>query len=398
MSAGSVDALVRLLGFSASTLFDGQQPLLQHHIKRMLWVFNSDEFRIIAPLVILGMRISILGAVFSASYMMLRTKIEHERLTQHIQMGGENYIGSSQKKLLRNSFSVSTSFPGMFIATVVINFLVALLMIFTLLVITITPIVLLILPGTQKFMLGLLGLLRFPILAAVVKYLLKVVVVDYLLVEHGQPVYPQFFAPLWLTLILLNFVQAPFFAVFRWGALVVNATLQSTYMHTCAVSEALMSMDPGYFAFIALTFTQSARRNLVRTCFISALMPQTTRARGEKPKVDQNVDTPEKREERRRRLRIRNKLWVAVTLWNNPELRQSRRISKEREFASLITLWDKRSDPEEEERKKKAEAQSWFAVAEARRAAGKFEDCMEACSKMLSVFKESATASAQHHL
>eukprot|EP00413_Alexandrium_margalefii_P048216 CAMPEP_0204608770 /NCGR_PEP_ID=MMETSP0661-20131031/60512_1 /ASSEMBLY_ACC=CAM_ASM_000606 /TAXON_ID=109239 /ORGANISM="Alexandrium margalefi, Strain AMGDE01CS-322" /LENGTH=530 /DNA_ID=CAMNT_0051620343 /DNA_START=67 /DNA_END=1659 /DNA_ORIENTATION=+ len=42
----------------------------------------------------------------------------------------------------------------------------------------------------------------------------------------------------------------------------------------------------------------------------------------------------------------------------------------------------------QQESNKKAESLSWFAVAEARYAGGALDDCMEACTKMLSLFKD----------
>mmetsp|Transcript_16017 Transcript_16017/g.43546 ORF Transcript_16017/g.43546 Transcript_16017/m.43546 type:complete len:534 (-) Transcript_16017:154-1755(-) len=42
----------------------------------------------------------------------------------------------------------------------------------------------------------------------------------------------------------------------------------------------------------------------------------------------------------------------------------------------------------QQESDKNAESLSWFAVAEARYAAGNLDDCMEACTKMLSLFKD----------
>eukprot|EP00411_Alexandrium_monilatum_P108802 CAMPEP_0175703410 /NCGR_PEP_ID=MMETSP0097-20121207/36504_1 /TAXON_ID=311494 /ORGANISM="Alexandrium monilatum, Strain CCMP3105" /LENGTH=131 /DNA_ID=CAMNT_0017010701 /DNA_START=6 /DNA_END=401 /DNA_ORIENTATION=- len=55
-------------------------------------------------------------------------------------------------------------------------------------------------------------------------------------------------------------------------------------VQTSAVLESWMSVDPGCCAFISLTFTRSVRRNLVLTCFMSLLMPQTQRALSVQPR------------------------------------------------------------------------------------------------------------------
>lgn len=331
--------LMKMLSFAVDMFVEGKLPSFGKYLFLFLNLFKSELFSIILPSIICAMRVSILGAVACANFMMLKTKSEHEKLTQRIQMGDHSYCGGTHRKRLRNSFAASTSFPGLFIATVVINYFVAAFLLFVCMVLLITPPLLLAVPRTRHLVYEGLLVLRYPILAGFAKLVLKRLVVDRLLVSQGQPVYPGLFAPLWLSLLLINFVQAPFLAGSRWALLVIRGTISSTFIHVCAFSESCMFFDPGYQAFISMTFTQSTRRNLVRTCFISAIMPQAQRVRSQCPPQGPDMETREAKE-RKRRLRVRNKLWVAVTLRNNPSLRQERRVSREQEFGSLTTLWN----------------------------------------------------------
>jgi len=358
-------AALSLLGVATNFALDGRHTGIRKVADSFLSVFTSNEYALIAPLVVLGVRLAILAGLGCTCWMLALTRQKHEELAMRMESGDWSYLGATHREDLRNSFSTSTTFPGMLVAQAVINLFMATFTIFVAIVLVVTPTVLLIIPGTRPLVLGVLVSLRFPVLAALVKYALKRWVVDRLLVEHGQPVYPAAFSALWVMLVLLNFVQAPFLGVFRYIYLALVSLVRSSYIHTTILSEKYMSLDPGYFAFISLTFTQSSRRNLLRQCFISSLMPQVHRARGEEPQRAAS-------EQRARRLRMRNKLWLAVTLRNNPELRVLRRRKWEKELQSLTGLWGalqgaSREDPELEARRKmerqRAKTIAWASAA-----------------------------------
>merc|ERR1712176_1138981 len=144
------------------------------------------------------------------------TKKKYQEFSMNMQRGDRSYHGAGHRRALRNSFSTSTMFPGIFVACLAINFVMTTLVFFIALVLLVTPIVLFALPGTRPLMDSVMAALTFPIISVGFKYILKVVIVDRMLVEHGQPIYPYLFAPLWVILILLNFVQAPFLGAFRY--------------------------------------------------------------------------------------------------------------------------------------------------------------------------------------
>merc|ERR1740121_1702526 len=170
----------------------------------------------------------------------------------------------------------------MMLAQMIINFAIFCLLVFVgICVLVVVPIALFVIDGTRPFIVSLLYTISFPLLAILMKVALKALVVDYFLVEHGQPIYPYLFSPLWVVLIVLNFVQAVYAGVFRYLYLVVVAIVQCSFIHTTILPEKYIALDPGYFSFICLTFTQSSRRNLLRRAFITLLMPQVQRLHSE---------------------------------------------------------------------------------------------------------------------
>merc|ERR1719215_1969490 len=174
-------------------------------------------------------------------------------------------------------------FPGQFVIQVLSNFFMGSAVFFLLIAIIVTPIVLLILPGTRHLIVSLLETLLLPLIAGSIKLVLKYGVFDRVLVEHGNPAHPQIFSIFWIVFVLLNFVQAPILGLFRYIYLILVALFRCTLIHTSTLNEDWVHLDPGYYSFLALTFTQSSRRNLVRRAFISLLMPQVQRMRTEEP-------------------------------------------------------------------------------------------------------------------
>merc|ERR1711957_859974 len=55
-------------------------------------------------------------------------------------------------------------------------------------------------------------------------------------------------------------------------------------------------------------------------------------------------------EKHARRLMLRNKLWVAITLHNNPELKYDRRFSLEYQVANLANMWERMHEFEDRSR------------------------------------------------
>jgi hypothetical protein len=179
-----------------------------------------------------------------------------------------------------------------------------------------------------------------------VKWILRAIVIDRLLTSGGEIQLPFLFAPAWFILVLLNFVWAVWTVPFRFFGSVIQALYMSSLMDCTVFPEwAIAYFDPGYAAFLALAFTQSNRRNLVRRCFLTLLVPYLHVASPPAPPTWEEVH------QRRTRLKVRNKFWVAVTLWNNPELRQYRRRTLEKEAGSLKMLTDEAS--------RKAQVASW---------------------------------------
>merc|ERR1719410_3256105 len=123
--------------------------------------------------------------------MIWMTRRAHDRLSDLMHKGDRSYQGASQREGLRNSFSSSTVFPGAFAIQVLISLVACMLALFVILQVILTPIVLLVLKSTRHiitdaFMQYLLPL----ILVFAVKWLIKVLIVDNLLVDHGKPVRP----------------------------------------------------------------------------------------------------------------------------------------------------------------------------------------------------------------
>jgi len=297
-------------------------------------IAKTDEFRIVAPLVILGTRVSIIGGLFLAINSIYQTTKAFDSMVQKIQGGDKSYSAAGLRNHFRGSFSVSAAFPGCLIVLTLLAFFVGTCMTFVIVVSLVTPVVLFFIETTKPLILRLLETYVYPFLTVfAVKFVLKSVVVDKLLIKDGEIRAPPIFAPLWYVLVMLNIVWAAFTVPARFVFSVFGALYTSTLMHHTVLPEkAVKALDPCYAAFLAMAFTQSNRRNLVRRCFLTLLIPYLHVAFPPAPPTRGEV------EQSARRKRIRNKFWVLVTLFNNPELKQYRRRTLQQELDNLKVL------------------------------------------------------------
>merc|ERR1712216_117759 len=221
-------------------------------------------------------------------------------------------------------------------------------------------------------------------MGSIFRVCLKKFVVDKFMTEHGMIKMPALFAPIWFFLVMLGIVQGFILVTYRVIYAFLIGLLKSAVLYDPCTPKDLISSDVGYYAYLTFAYTQSARRNLLRSCFITLLLPQVQRvhwtrevlkdadaegqqavttwfpvvkfskrdgpgALGAIPSIDdteRKVPMPlqwrpfqETRRSRERRLRHRNKLWLCVTLWNNPELRNSRRRPAKQEIETIAALF-----------------------------------------------------------
>eukprot|EP00927_Polykrikos_kofoidii_P078578 TRINITY_DN7538_c0_g1_i18.p1 TRINITY_DN7538_c0_g1~~TRINITY_DN7538_c0_g1_i18.p1 ORF type:complete len:1709 (-),score=174.54 TRINITY_DN7538_c0_g1_i18:395-5521(-) len=340
-----VEVLLTVGGIATRTLIGSETAQMALVSESVLDVLSRDEFSIILPLVILGLRISIVVGLAFSVRVLVKTKDEYEKQSERITTGDRNFIGSSQWESLRNSFSTSASFPSMLVAQTICNIALGTVGFFMLLLLIASPLVISRFESGRRFLRGVISSLVPVIVVAILRSGLKSLVVDRFLVAHGQPVYPGAFSCCWTLLVFLNFANVLFLAPFRYIYIWGVAVVKTCYIHTTILGETSMRFDAGYYAFLSLTFTQSVQRNLLRRCFISLTMPQSHRRFSPEPppesseQTDCVLGTKNSGFKRSACLRFRNKLWLAVTLTRNPELLALRRRSEEKELHSLDSLW-----------------------------------------------------------
>lgn len=177
---------------------------------------------------------------------------------------------------------------------------------------------------------------KYILLAMALKKLVQIVLLDWLLVDCGEIVYPNFFSALWFIQLFLNFVIGVSTAAARAVVVVLVAALSCCLVDTSLLPESLVSLDSAYYSLLAMAYTNHERRNPVKLAATTVLNAWAHRVYG--PKMQKTADPSATQSEhaasvedggdvRRSQalVRARARFCLLLTLHRNPELRSLRR-------------------------------------------------------------------------
>eukprot|EP00746_Dinoflagellata_sp_MGD_P150838 gnl/MRDRNA2_/MRDRNA2_82612_c0_seq1.p1 gnl/MRDRNA2_/MRDRNA2_82612_c0~~gnl/MRDRNA2_/MRDRNA2_82612_c0_seq1.p1 ORF type:complete len:1005 (+),score=173.82 gnl/MRDRNA2_/MRDRNA2_82612_c0_seq1:125-3016(+) len=254
-----------------------------------------------------------------------------------MQKGDHEYPGNDSKTLpkeLRNQYGNSTLFLGMLMSTMVCGWVFVFGLLFSVLSVLMFAELWVKLWQLKVFLLFLIG-------TKLIITLLRSVVIDKLLNDQGFITWPICFACVWVVLMILNFAIGLFASVCRFFILIPAILYRFNTLDDTMVPGVLVSIDPGYFSLLSVTYTSYEQMNPICRSFITSLSKTAHRlyapvfmTSAEVRNWDEQQSLPStspdntveaappeiiKRSHQRRVMR--NKLWLALLLQKNPSLR-----------------------------------------------------------------------------
>merc|ERR1711904_280769 len=115
---------------------------------------------------------------------------------------------------------------------------------------------------------------------------------------------------------MTNLVVSTALAITRFITVAVFALVTATRVDTTPFPEKSVCLDAAYSSFLSLTALNQQRCNPVRKAFLSTMNPLCHRTFGR--------PSHKKPSEQSRHTLVRNRFFLALTLHNNPELRELR--------------------------------------------------------------------------
>jgi hypothetical protein len=249
---------------------------------------------------------------------------KYHKLMEQMQEGSFNEYPVEE---MQNSFSYCTYLPGTFVFTALLAYLVFYFVLFVTMALLITFIVLLFIPNTRIAMWdSTLPWITYFGIYAVIIYGVKYVLIEWYCIEDGEVIHPHVLSVCLTILMVYNFVVGTASSLFRMQFIMTYATIMCFFIDETTLPSSLLEWDPGYYAFLASTYTWYERMNPIKKSFTTLLMPSAHMT--DKPEnaaalrvIDGEI-TSSKLPVRARR--VQNKFNLALTLFRNPELRPLR--------------------------------------------------------------------------
>eukprot|EP00746_Dinoflagellata_sp_MGD_P009519 gnl/MRDRNA2_/MRDRNA2_119382_c0_seq1.p1 gnl/MRDRNA2_/MRDRNA2_119382_c0~~gnl/MRDRNA2_/MRDRNA2_119382_c0_seq1.p1 ORF type:complete len:1470 (-),score=288.70 gnl/MRDRNA2_/MRDRNA2_119382_c0_seq1:35-4162(-) len=279
----------------------------------------SDTVGIIIPSVIGGIRLAVLVGTIITLSTAWKVVESHTVIREQMQTGRHEYLGGTHANTFKHASYASTSaFPGYFVGTSVVTWIISSSVAFLVTVAIVLPIVLLALPGTRPAVVEWMKVtLPLPVVVFAVRtFVLKKGLMDQFLVDNGELRHIILFPPIWFILVLINLIVSTALAIGRFVSCAVFALVSASRVDMTPFPEAFVPLDAAYSSFLSLTSLNQERCNPVRKAFISILNPQCHRTFGPPPLKQSKKQC--------RKTLVRNRFFLALTLRNNPELRELR--------------------------------------------------------------------------
>eukprot|EP00746_Dinoflagellata_sp_MGD_P150839 gnl/MRDRNA2_/MRDRNA2_82612_c0_seq2.p1 gnl/MRDRNA2_/MRDRNA2_82612_c0~~gnl/MRDRNA2_/MRDRNA2_82612_c0_seq2.p1 ORF type:complete len:1192 (+),score=236.72 gnl/MRDRNA2_/MRDRNA2_82612_c0_seq2:323-3577(+) len=266
-----------------------------------------------------------------------------------MQSGQHQYPGNKDGALpeqLRNQYGNSTLFLGMLMSTMVCGWVFVFFLIFVVLSVLMFAELWIQLWQLRLFLL-------FLIATKLIIVFLRNVVIDEILNEKGFITWPMTFASVWVILMILNFAIGLLASICRFFILIPAILYRFNTLDDTMVPDKAVSMDPGYYSLLSLTYTSYEQMNPICRSFITTLNKSAHRLYGpafltsdevrnwdEKEQGSSGQESaqrpmksateqvepapPEVVKRTHRRRVLRNKLWLAFLLEKNPGLMHHR--------------------------------------------------------------------------
>lgn len=296
------------------------------------FVKRADEFLQsvpIRPVRICVLLSGVVAVVFSL-YILSTAFRGYARLFGQMQTGRREFKGHSFD--LRSSHGMSTLFLGMVMSMMVCGWILCYVV-----VLALSGISMLILADMWLNPWNAISFIMLFLVASLVLFLCRFILSRKLKGTNGEITFPTAFACTYVVLIVISFVFGVLASVFRFLVLLPIMAYRFFSLDQTMCPERFAYVDPGYFSLLALTYGSHQNLNPLRHSFISFINKTAHRLYGPSFKTsaevcnwDQRPDlnagvaqrqasTEEIQRAARRRV-IRNRLWLAYTLYNNPGL------------------------------------------------------------------------------
>uniref|UniRef100_A0A7S1WMM3 Receptor for retinol uptake STRA6 n=1 Tax=Alexandrium catenella TaxID=2925 RepID=A0A7S1WMM3_ALECA len=282
-----------------------------------------------------GVRISLICAICCELYVMARAFRKYRELFESMQAGRHDYLGHESRDSLAEGFAETTMFPGVFLGTSVIGFALVAVVTF----VAILVLVLLLVPQcAMQWLSPYWPVIKYLILTLALKKFVQMVLMDWLLVDGGDIVYPGVFSLIWFIQLFLNFVIGLSMAITRAVVVVFVAALSCCFVDFTLLPEPLVSLDTAYYSLLAMAYTHHERRNPVKMAAVTVLNSWVHRVHAPKRKAPVELELPTASAEHAEGeqpatagraspglLRARARFLLLLTLHRNPELRRFRK-------------------------------------------------------------------------
>mmetsp|Transcript_87437 Transcript_87437/g.252457 ORF Transcript_87437/g.252457 Transcript_87437/m.252457 type:complete len:239 (-) Transcript_87437:49-765(-) len=170
-----------------------------------------------------------------------------------------------------------------------------------------------------------LPMLTYVLLALALKKAIQIVLLDGLLVDDGEVTYPAIFSVFWFIQLVLNYVIGLSLAVARCAVVVLTSAVSCCLIDFSVVPECMIAFDTGYYSFLASVYTHHQNSNPVKSAFLTVV----NGGRAHRVYGPASAAEPQTKQSSAAQ-RVRARMWLALTLHNNPELQQYRVKEKRR--------------------------------------------------------------------
>eukprot|EP00746_Dinoflagellata_sp_MGD_P006939 gnl/MRDRNA2_/MRDRNA2_113694_c0_seq1.p1 gnl/MRDRNA2_/MRDRNA2_113694_c0~~gnl/MRDRNA2_/MRDRNA2_113694_c0_seq1.p1 ORF type:complete len:1151 (+),score=168.29 gnl/MRDRNA2_/MRDRNA2_113694_c0_seq1:428-3454(+) len=299
-------------------------------VKRADEVLQSVPIRPVKLCVLLS---GVVAVVFSL-YILSTAFRGYTRLFEQMQTGKREYTGHSFD--LRSSHGISTLFLGMVMSMMVCGWILCYVV-----VLAVSGVSMLILADVWLHPWNAITFIMLFAAASFVLFLSRFLLSRKLQNTNGEITFPCAFACTYVVLTVISFVFGVLASVFRFLVLLPIMTYRFFSLDQTLCPERFAFIDPGYFSLLALTYGSYQNLNPLRHSFISFINKTAHRLYGPSFKTSAEVcnwepgsglhassaqsqaSTQEIHRAARRRV-IRNRLWLAYTLYHNPGLASER--------------------------------------------------------------------------
>jgi hypothetical protein len=167
---------------------------------------------------------------------------------------------------------------------------------------------------------------------------LKYIVVDMWLTSGGEIHHPYTFTPVWIVLLISNFIIGVTLALIRLVIIMTYALVSACFLHFSLLPRNLLFFDTGYYSFLCMSYTWYERHSPIKKAFNTLATPQVHRLRGpakdsagfcgDYSKMEDCTDAEGQdpmSDRAQRRLKAKKRFNLALTLYRNPSLMKDRK-------------------------------------------------------------------------